>query len=50
MKLECNTLGWVGRISLSLVMPSAFAFDASEHHIVAYQVLIFALMAISRPP
>ena len=31
-------------------MPSAFAFDASEHHNVAYQVLIFFPMAISRPP
>ena len=41
----------VGRSSLLLVMmPSAFAFDASEHHNVAYQVLIFSPMAISRPP
>ena len=31
-------------------MSSAFAFDASEHHNVDYQVLIFSPMAISHPP
>ena len=54
-KLECNvfsllkssTIRMVGRSTLLLVMSSALAFDASEHHNVAYQVLTCVLIVIS---